>query len=468
MSPTELAAARKIERKAKWKMDLIIIPLLSTVYFLAQMGRSDLGNAKIAGMDEELNLTPKNYSDTASIFLVGYIIFQLPGTLLVRKIGPPLQFGLAMIAWGLVTTLIVTVQNYGGLMATRTFVGVAEAFVQGAVFYLSFWYTYRELATRGALFYSTSALAGSFNGLIAYSVQRTLEGANGWRAWRWIFLIEGVIPMGWGFVIILMLPKTPEKAPKLYFTQEEKEVIIKRSRAAKNTGESKIQLKLILKLLLDPKFWMLSCVDMGQHFCVSSLSNFLPAILVGFGWSEVRSQLMTVIIYACALVGIIVASYISDKLGKRGIIICINSALAAVGYCLLLALDAPTGRFIATCLCAATIYPNIVIILVWTAINNPGYTYRASAAAIINMISQCIAISGNQAYSDPPLYRKGNASALALMVFTSCVSGVLMWHYKRENVKKRRDFDSEEANRLRALYTVDDISHRHPDVFFQY
>jgi fucose permease len=54
-------------------------------------GRSDLGNAKISGMDKELNLTPKQYSNVGSIFFVGYIVLQLPATLLVRKIGPPLQ-----------------------------------------------------------------------------------------------------------------------------------------------------------------------------------------------------------------------------------------------------------------------------------------------------------------------------------------------------------------------------------------
>lgn len=59
-------------------------------------GRSDLGNAKIMGMDEELGLSPGQYSNVASIFQVGYLIFQLPATLLVRKIGPPFQVTVAL------------------------------------------------------------------------------------------------------------------------------------------------------------------------------------------------------------------------------------------------------------------------------------------------------------------------------------------------------------------------------------
>lgn len=89
--------ARKIERRLKWKLDLTVLPLLSTVYFLAQMvgavdfyaphmvntdaneGRADLGNAKVAGMQDDLSLTPHLYSNFASIFLVGYLVFRLPG-----------------------------------------------------------------------------------------------------------------------------------------------------------------------------------------------------------------------------------------------------------------------------------------------------------------------------------------------------------------------------------------------------
>lgn len=53
------------------------------------------------GMDEELGLSPSRYSNVASIFQVGYLLFQLPATLLVRKIGPPYQvtMGPVQYAW---------------------------------------------------------------------------------------------------------------------------------------------------------------------------------------------------------------------------------------------------------------------------------------------------------------------------------------------------------------------------------
>jgi hypothetical protein len=60
------------------------------------------------------------------------------------------------------------------------------------VLYLSFWYTYKELALRGAIFQSVSSIAGAFNGLLSYGIAKDLGGVNGWASWRWIFFVEGV------------------------------------------------------------------------------------------------------------------------------------------------------------------------------------------------------------------------------------------------------------------------------------
>lgn len=71
--------------------------------FLAQIGRSDIANAKIAGMDKDLSLTPARYANIITAFIVGYLLFQPAGTMMLRKITPPIQLGVAMIAWGVVT-----------------------------------------------------------------------------------------------------------------------------------------------------------------------------------------------------------------------------------------------------------------------------------------------------------------------------------------------------------------------------
>ncbi|KAI1340036.1 MFS general substrate transporter [Xylariaceae sp. FL0016] len=391
----------KFARRLKWKLDLFILPVISSVYFFAAIGRSDLANAKIAGLTEELGLSPKAYSNAATMFLVGYIVFQLPGTLLIKKIRAPVQFAGAMIAWGFVTAITVLIKNKAELLVVRFLIGGAEAFVQGGVFYLSFWYEYRELATRGAIFFSMSTLAGAFNGLIAYAISKNLDGANGWLAWRWIFLIEGVIPIAFAFLVIFLLPASPFEL-KWGFNKAEKEHIIERAARAHNTAEAKLEWKKVPKILLDVQFWLFCLIACGGHFCLASFSNFLPAIIEGLGYNGIDAQIFTVIVYACAFVGILFWCRLADKTNARGTILVASTAVAAAGYAILIATKNEKVQFAATCLVAFGTYPHLVLHLSWAAMNFIGYTRRGSALAFFNIISQLFAISGTQAYSDPP------------------------------------------------------------------
>lgn len=79
------------ERKLKWKLDLSILPLMASIFFLALIGQSNIGNAYKAGLAEDLSLSPKQFANVNSLFLVGNVIGQLPGTLLLRQLGPQRQ-----------------------------------------------------------------------------------------------------------------------------------------------------------------------------------------------------------------------------------------------------------------------------------------------------------------------------------------------------------------------------------------
>lgn len=123
-----------------------------------------------------------------------------------------------------------------------------------------------------------STLAGAFNGLIAYGITKDLDGANGWREWRWIFLIEGIMPCAFAFVILFRLPASPETL-KFGFSEEEKALVVRRARNAHNTSEARLQVKKIPFVLLSLHFWLLLGIACCGHFCVGSMSNFLPAII---------------------------------------------------------------------------------------------------------------------------------------------------------------------------------------------
>ncbi|XXH02448.1 hypothetical protein Hte_008824 [Hypoxylon texense] len=461
---TEEPFDHKLDRRVKWKLDLFILPLMSSVYFFATMGKSDLANAKIAGLSEELNLSPSDYSNAATVFLVATIIFQLPGTLLIKRIHPNRQFSGAMITWGFLTAMTLLVTNAGALLGLRFLIGGAESFVQGGVFYLSFWYQYSEYATRGAIVSSMSTLAGAFNGLIAYAITKDLDGANGWRAWRWIFLIEGVVPIAFSFVVLALLPSHPS-ALRWGFTEEEKKHIMRRSARAHNTAEPQVKFSQIWKIMLDAHFWLFILISCGGNFCQSSLSNFLPDIIAGFGYDDVSAQLFTTIVYVCGCLGILFFSRIADKTNARGLVTAFSTVGAIVGYAILIWVSNRNVRFAATCLVAFSIFPNTVLQITWAAMSFVGYTRRGSMLAFINIFPHIFAISGNQAYQDPPLYSVGNASALGMTILMFVCSIILRWYLGYLNNKKKANQFSPQAAEMREK-SLEEIGDHHPDFFY--
>jgi hypothetical protein len=104
-SVSSLEGAAAFERRLVWKLDLYILPMLSIIFFLAQMGRTDIANAQIAGLDEDLDIAPPRYANIVTVFIVGHIAFLPAGTMMLRFLTPSVQLGGAMIIWGVITVL---------------------------------------------------------------------------------------------------------------------------------------------------------------------------------------------------------------------------------------------------------------------------------------------------------------------------------------------------------------------------
>lgn len=52
------------------KLDWHLMPLIFTLYSISVLDRSNLGNAKIAGMDKDINLTGNRYAWLGTIFYI--------------------------------------------------------------------------------------------------------------------------------------------------------------------------------------------------------------------------------------------------------------------------------------------------------------------------------------------------------------------------------------------------------------
>lgn len=183
---------------------------------------ANIGNAKIEGLEDTLNMTGTDYNVALMVFFVPYVLCEVPSNMILAKFKRPSYYmGILILCWGTVMTLMGVVQNFAGLCATRFFLGLFEAgFFPGAIYLVGQWYPPDRTQFRMALFYCASAASGAFSGLLAAAIAK-MNGIGNYEGWRWIFIIEGLATVIMGFAVFYLLPDSPEHAAGRWLSQDE-------------------------------------------------------------------------------------------------------------------------------------------------------------------------------------------------------------------------------------------------------
>jgi hypothetical protein len=243
-----------VEARVRRKLDMHLIPLLSVLYLLAFLDRSNVGNARIAGMEDDLHLTSSNYEWLLTIFYISYITFTFLA--IMWKIVPPHRWAaFCVLGWGVVSTAQAATHSWSGMMALRFLMGAFEvAYGPGVPYLLSFFYLRHELGLRAGMFLSAAPLANTFAGALAYGIT---SGSPSLAKWRVLFLVEGLPTVCMAAVAWFFLPDSPEKAR--FLTEEERNVAGRRGvlQAGAATRVGGIKWKEIGEGLGDIKGWIL-------------------------------------------------------------------------------------------------------------------------------------------------------------------------------------------------------------------
>ncbi|RPB04530.1 MFS general substrate transporter [Choiromyces venosus 120613-1] len=428
------------ERKLLAKIDLRLLPVLTILYILAFLDRVNISNAVIFGLKEDLNLGGVEYNTALTIFFVPYILFEIPSNILMKKLRPHLWLSICMFLFGLVTCLQGFVQNYSGLLATRFFLGVFEAGMFPGCFYLiAMWYKREEAQKRCSFFFSSTTLAGAFGGLLASAIGK-MDGMQGFRGWRWIFILEGVLTCTLSLLFYFLITDFPEEAS--FLTEDEREFV--KARLSADVGhsgrEKDLGIKDILDVFKDYKIFVGGLMYIGLVMPGYGYAYFAPAILKDLGYSPIQTQLHSVPPWVCAFAFAMAIATISDHLKHRFAFAMFPIFLAISGFSILLVVhDNVKVQYTALFLAAMGCYSAMPVIACWFNLNLGGHRRRAVGTAwqigsgnIGGIIATYSFIS-----KEAPKYTKGYAISLGFICLSavSCVVyfvAITMENRKRE------------------------------------
>ena len=179
---------------------------------LSFLDRTNIGNAKLDGLQKSLKITSGQYNACLSIFFVSYALFEPLTNVLLKRLRPSIFIPIIMTLWGITMVTMGLTHNFQGMMAARFFLGLAEAgLFPGINYYLSCWYKRDEFGIRAAIFFSAAAVSGSFGGLLAAAIGQ-MDGIGGKKGWAWIFILEGLATVIVGIVSYFFVYDFPDEA----------------------------------------------------------------------------------------------------------------------------------------------------------------------------------------------------------------------------------------------------------------
>ncbi|KAF9451528.1 MFS general substrate transporter [Macrolepiota fuliginosa MF-IS2] len=429
----------KFEKKTMLWVDIRILPILALIYSFCLIDRINMGAALTAGMGVDLELLKgSRYNIASMIYFVPYIIFQLPGNLVLRILGPRHWLTLSVLTWGSVQLGMGFVTNWGQLTATRVLMGMCEApFFPAMVFLISTWYRRHEVQKRIAVFYLISLTMGGVSPILAWALS-LLDGKRQIAGWRWIFIIEGTITLFLGIICWFFIPEFPHQ--NRFLTKRQTDVVLKR--VEEDRGDSIPDPLTRDKVITHLKDWTLWSYGV-MFFCVTmpaySQAYFISIILKGMGWSKTKALLLSAPPYGPPIFTVLLSSWLSDKYKHRSGFIIFNTLVCIVGLCLTAFAKQNAVRYFGAFLTNIGNAGAAPGILAYSSNNVVSHSKRTVQSAVTVMLSGLAGIVATTVFrtKDAPRYIPGIATTVGCQMLLIVTVLITSFHFWRLNKLSR-------------------------------
>ncbi len=339
-----------LAEQTRRRVTLHLIPFLFMLYILAYLDRMNISTAKL-GMtlpveQGGLGFTDKIIGFGASLFFWGYWILEVPSTVSVAKWGARWVFIRILLLWGLCATALGLVGmpilhhlfgwlpqmggDWGSLAWIPEFInGLRDGkpeqqfyflrfmlgFFEGGFFpsvivYISLWFRQQDRAKAIAVFMAAIPVSGALgmpmSGLLLNVRWFGLPG------WRWVFILEGILPILAAVATLFCLPKGPTHAK--WLANDERhwltETLATEHQVKKQAGHGVALHHLGMVLLLTSVYF---CLNLSSY----GFTTWLPTMLEQQGFSKTTAVYLATVPYVVALVAMLLNGWHSDKTRER-------------------------------------------------------------------------------------------------------------------------------------------------------
>ncbi|KYK59567.1 hypothetical protein DCS_00699 [Drechmeria coniospora] len=444
------------ERAIRRKFDVRLVLFVALLYMLSFLDRSNIGNARVAGMDDDLQTDPPRdwYEWVLTAFYLAYIAFEWM-SLLWKLVPAHILVSAIVFTWGLAASLQSIAPSYPVLIALRVLLGIGEAGFAGIPVYLSFFFKREELAFRTAIFISAAPLATSFASALAWLIVKFAQRSP-IAPWRLLFLVEGFPSIIASVIAWNVIPDSPQVAS--YLSRREKKVACLRLRNETSSSSenmrpaSGLRARQLLAVVVDPIAWITSAMFFLSNMAYSSLPVFLPKVISEMGHSALASQALSAPPYLVAFVVVLITAHVSDRYRARSVFIVFHALSSALGYAALALASTlnlpPSLRYVAIYPAAVGFFNVVTLIVAWSINNQANQTRRSGGFALLQLVGQCGPLIGTRLYpdQDAPYYSRGMRACSCAMLSVAILAVAMRYYLQFRN----RRMDSAAAERAAA------------------
>ncbi|MEU4654056.1 MFS transporter [Streptomyces sp. NPDC023723] len=287
----DAADTSRVDRAATYRtIAWRVMPLLVICYVVSFIDRTNIGIAQ-QGLERDLGFGSAVYGLGVTLFFVGFILFEVPSSALLARLGARKTLIRIMASWGVVTIATSLVHNEITFYVARFLLGAAEAgFFPGALYFLSRWFPSARRTRMTAVFFAGVPVSGVLGSLMSGAIMKAFDGSAGLADWQWLFIVEGVPPLLLAGAVLLWLVDEPEQARWLTPAQRaavraDLDADQRRKEAAGDpAGPGHGGLFLALR---DPKVWIIGLCACGAYTLANAVSFWTPRIIAEAGVGDV-------------------------------------------------------------------------------------------------------------------------------------------------------------------------------------